>query len=150
MVIRAPVGEVFAYIADPSNLVDWVTFLTHVHITSSEKIGPETCIACSMEVLGRKIMFDAVTNEYLENRVFSWKSEKHASFPMINRMEFSERGGETEVRWILEYGTRIPVIGKVTDMAFHNYFKHEMERSLDRLSREFESRNILKRLEGPD
>lgn len=137
--IDAPLREVFGYMTDPSLLLEWVTFLTHVHSKGSQ-IGPDACVACTIKVLGKAIQFDAVSPEKEEN--FTWKSGDHSSFSLESRLSFS---GSTLVKWTLEYRLAPGVIGKLGEMAFLNYFRHEMQRSLERVSQEFRTRKTTKK-----
>lgn len=126
---------------DPSLLLDWVTFLTHVH-PGSGQIGPDKCVGCALKVLGKSIQFDAVSPEKDEKQV-TWKSGEHSSFSVESQLEFSEA---TEVKWSLEYRLAPGVIGKLGEMAFLNYFRHEMQRSLERVKQEFRTRKLIKRI----
>lgn len=135
--IDAPVEKVFPYMTDPNKLVDWVTFLTHVHVTSEKIIGTETCVTCSMIVLGKKIVFDGITSDYKEGELYAWKSQKHSSFSMKSRLEFSKKQWKTQVKWTLEYTMGVPLLGKIAEPIFLNYFRHEMQRSLERVQKEF-------------
>ena len=142
--IPGSIGEVFAYMTLPENMVKWVTFLTHVHVTSTQTVGPDTCITCTLEILGKTISFDAVTTEYKENERLVFQTQEHAPFFLKNTLTFSTEGPYTKVEWVMDYS--MGWAGKIGELGLLNYFNHELDRSLERVRQEFASRQVEKRL----
>jgi uncharacterized membrane protein len=75
IVIRAPLGRVAAFAADPHNTPAWCK---HVRGTSGARGGalrPGDRITFAVEILGRRVAYDAEVIEYVPNRRLLLRAE---------------------------------------------------------------------------
>jgi uncharacterized protein YndB with AHSA1/START domain len=92
--IKRPVGEVFAYVDDPSNLSEWNSIVEEAR-ASEMPVRRGTTITTRARFLGRRIEGVSEVTEHVPNQKFVQKGDK--PFPLTITNVFQAAGGGTKV-----------------------------------------------------
>ncbi|MEE9283041.1 MAG: SRPBCC family protein [Nitrososphaerales archaeon] len=112
VVINRPVEEVFAYMGNPENNVNWQSHCLGSVITSEGPIGVGTTFTDEIKLLGRRIKQIFEITEYDPNRKFSNKS---ISGPMGATGTYTFES--------VEGGTKVTVAGRVEPSGLFKLIK---------------------------
>jgi ligand-binding SRPBCC domain-containing protein len=97
--IKRPLGEVFAYADDPTNLAEWNSIVEESK-ASETPVRKGTKITTRARFLGRRVDSIAEVTEHVPNQKFVQMSDK--PFPLTITNQFEAAGEGTRVTAILE------------------------------------------------
>ena len=97
--INRPIGEVFAYVADPTNLPGWNSLFEEVR-SSETPVRRGTTISTRARFLGRKIESTLEVVEHVPNKTFAQRTDK--PFPFTITKVFEAAGKGTRVKGVFE------------------------------------------------
>jgi uncharacterized membrane protein len=100
LVIKRPVDEVFAFLADLENNMRWRSSQIEVRKTSKGPISVGTTYRMVNNVLGRRIEGEGVVTEYEQNRKYTSVS-RSGYLPLEARRVFEPVDGGTRVTLVL-------------------------------------------------
>ena len=136
--INRPIGEVFAYFRDFSNLP---TFMENV-----ERIDILTDTLSHWVVkapAGKTVEWDAIVTEDLKDRAISWTSEPGADVANSGRVEFRDAGARgTVVTATIAYDPPAGVVGKLIAKMFQREPAIQARRDLRRFKQLMETGEI--------
>ncbi len=96
VLIDRPIEEVFAYVSDPSNAVQWAGPVAESKITSQGPLGPGTTSSRITQFLGRNFESTYEITEYEPNSLFADKTTS-GPVPINSRISFDPVDGGTKV-----------------------------------------------------
>jgi uncharacterized membrane protein len=135
--IDAPLEQVFAYYADPSNNPEiWPSLVEVKDVTLDDKGQPKT-FKWTYKMAGMRFEGSSEYLEYLPNKrvVIQAKSGIHAT----NTIDFSVVEGKTQITEQMDYSIPIPLLGKVAEKFLIKLNENEMTTIHNNLKARMES-----------
>jgi uncharacterized protein YndB with AHSA1/START domain len=96
-VIKRPVAEVFAFVANFENQPKWAMNFLEAKQTSVGPIGVGTTFRCVMKVPGQKAVSQLVITEFEPNRKIAFRGDQPAQAKPVGSMLFESVEGGTKV-----------------------------------------------------
>jgi len=115
--IKAPIENVFAFLADPRNYEKisipetWPRWMAMVKRASSS--GPRAHWVYEMS--GMKVESDTEVTELAENRIYAFRQTRGFMKSAANRLEIEPTTEGSRVRWTLEYELPYSYLGRLID-----------------------------------
>ena len=135
--IKAPVEQVFAYIADVTTHPEWVKWTKAAEATSPNRTGVGATSAGIMQVGPKKEQIETITTEYKDGEFFTRRNTR--GMEMTDRLSVLSFGDGTKVAWSVDYTPPMGSMGKLMGKLF-------MERLFDQLMKDSLT-NLKERLE---
>lgn len=125
--IKRPVEDVFAYVADPSNVAEWSSIYFEAKLEGSGPMRVGSRIKSASRFLGRRIDMTGEVTEYERNRKFSIRADSgpaHGS--TVYRLEPTEQG--TRLHFKME--GEAPGLFKLADPVLSGLVKRHYDADL--------------------
>ena len=128
VVVDAPVGQVFAYWRDLTNLPQWMSHVREVRALGGDRYhwvvdGPA----------GVPVEWDSELLHYEENREMTWHSVGDSQVGNVGRIRFEDEGGGTRIHVQMRYMPPGGAIGHAVARFFGADPKTEMDDDLARM-----------------
>jgi len=140
--INAPSGKIFQRITDQERLSEWLLFVDKTEYPLARRRGVTTLLKHEGNLLGRKISWESMVNQWEENKRIGWISKTGYPQKILLKyhIELSPVENETEVKMIVDYMLSTPFIGNVLDRWFYaKRMDRLLEKSLENLKAILES-----------
>ena len=147
--LKAPVSEVFSYIADFRTLQEY-----NPSITSVEAIGDSPAMVGSrcritMSMFGRRIQPVLTITEMRRDELVATRLE--AFIPAIERRRFVASGNETEFHFTIEFSSKWPLVGGLIDAILVKLFaQRQAQTEVTLLQKHFNRRTDQSRQQDVD
>jgi hypothetical protein len=118
--LKAPVSEVFSYIADFRTLQEYNPSIISVAAIGD---GPPTVgsrCRITMSMFGRTIQPVLSITEMARDELIA--TRLHAFIPAIERRRFVASGNETEFHFTIEFSSKWPLVGRLVDAILAKLF----------------------------
>ncbi len=109
--INAPVEKVFAYIADPMNLPQWVPSMMEVHDVTGSGVGQH--YRWTYKMAGLQLQGETTVTEDIPNERRTTQSKGSVTSTWI--LNFEPDNGGTKMKLDIEYTIPVPVLGKLAE-----------------------------------
>jgi coenzyme Q-binding protein COQ10 len=109
MTVNAPVEKVFAYIADPTNEMEWFASISDIRDIKGQGVGQK--YGYTFKMAGLPLKGESEVLEYVPNQRYVTKSRGGISSTWT--WTFSPENGSTKVNVVVEYSIPVPVLGKI-------------------------------------
>ncbi len=137
VLVPRPIGEVFRYIADFSNIAEWDPGVSAAEKTTSGEVGEGTGYLV--------IVAWGLSSLPAEYRIRTWQPPHHAvlegrgsGFTAVDDITFEESGGKTLIRW--RASVELDNRGRFTDLALAPVFRWYGRRTMRHLAAAFDER----------
>ena len=132
IIIAKPRGEVFAFAADSTHYLDWVTTVIQLEATPTGRFQADTTVKGVMRVAGRNLEWTAMMDEFQEGVVFGLQSVE-AAMPFHYTDRFEDAAEETRVTFRNEYSPVGGLFGKLTEPVVVRVYSHGVKANLANL-----------------
>jgi uncharacterized membrane protein len=137
VLIDAPVEEVFAYYANPSNSPEiWPSLVEVKDIMLDEKGHPQT-FKWTYKMAGMRFEGSSEYLEYVPNERLVYRSK--GGIQATSTINFAELDGKTQISEEMEYSIPIPLLGKVAERFLIKMNENEMTTVHNNLKARLES-----------
>jgi uncharacterized membrane protein len=109
--INAPVEKVFAYIADPRNLPDWLASMMEVRDVTGSGVGQH--YRWTYKMAGVPLQGESTVTEQVHNERRVMQSKGGVTSTWI--FNFEPDNGGTKMKLDIEYTIPVPVLGKLAE-----------------------------------
>ena len=133
--INAPVEEVFAYIDDPMNELEWIPSLVEVQDVAGQ--GVETRFRWAYKMAGMRLQGESTNTEHIPNERIVTQSK--GDIVSTWTLTFEPHDGGTKLNFVVEYTIPVPVLGKLAEALVLRQNQREADLALA---------NIKDRMEG--
>lgn len=133
--VSAPVEEVFAYISNPANELEWLTSICDIRDITGQGVGQRYGFTYKMS--GLPLEGESEVVEYIPNRRYVTRSRGDISSTWT--WTFGRHDGGTLLSVVVEFMIPVPVLGKVGEKLAMGQVEREASVAVV---------NIRERLEG--
>jgi len=133
--INAPVEKVFTYLADPTNIPEWMVGMTEVMDVTGSGVGLR--YHWKYKMAGVPLKGKSTRTEHVPNERLVVESKE--GIPSTFTFAFAPHEGGTKLDMDVDYTIPIPVLGKLAEKLVLKRNQREME---------LNNQNIKERLEG--
>lgn len=138
--LKAPVNEVFSYIADFRTLRDYNPSVVRVDPIGDGSPAVGGRYGITMSMFGRSIRPVLTITEMTENQLIATRLD--AFIPAIEKRLFSDSGNETEFTFTIEFSSKLPVLGPLIDAMLVRLFAgRQAQTEIRLLEKHFEQEN---------
>jgi len=125
--VNAPVEEVFAYLTDPSNLLEiWPSLLEVTDVQQlSEVIG--SSYRWVYKMAGMRFRGKSEVVEYVANEAVTVKDSGEGKLEAVRRSTFEPANGGTKLTWETEYRIPIPLLGRLAEAVIVKLTENEAD-----------------------
>jgi len=109
--IKAPAGKVFAYVADPTSLTEWMVGMMEVSDVSGS--GADLHFQWRYKMAGIPFSGETQYREYIANQ--RTVSESKGGIPSTFTWMLTPEDGGTKVDLQVDYTIPVPVLGKLAE-----------------------------------
>jgi uncharacterized membrane protein len=135
--IAAPLEQVFAYYANPSNSPEiWPSLVEVKDLMLDDKGHPKT-FKWTYKMAGMRFEGSSEYLEYVPNKRLVYRSK--GGIQATSTIHFAELDGKTEIREEMEYTIPIPLLGKVAERFLIKMNENEMTTTHNNLKARMES-----------
>lgn len=120
--IGAPVEKVFAYIADPMSMLEYLPEMMEVKDLSLTEEGVGSRYRWSYKMAGIRFEGESVVTEFTANR--RRVSETKKGIISHWTWDFDASNGGTSLSLVLDYTVPVPVLGKLAEAVVHRQQEH--------------------------
>jgi len=133
--INAPVEEVFAYLADPMKIQEWMVGMTEVMDVTGSGVGEQ--YHWKYKMAGVPLRGESTISEHVPNerRVAESKGGITSTFTFT----FAAHEGGTKLDMDVDYTIPVPVLGKLAEKLVLKRHQRDADTSME---------NLKERLEG--
>jgi uncharacterized membrane protein len=132
IIIAKPRGEVFAFAADSTHYLDWVTTVIQLEATPPGPFRADTTVKGVMRVAGRNLEWTAKMAEFQEGVVFGLQSVE-AAMPFHYAYRFEDVAEGTRVTFRNEIPPVGGLFGKLTEPVVVRVYSHGVKANLANL-----------------
>ncbi len=118
--LKAPVGDVFAYIADFRTIKDYNPSILGVKRLSDGLPAKGDRYELTISMFGRKLRPVLTITEIRENELIATRLD--AFIPASEKRIFKQEGNETEFFFTIEFSSGWPLIGPLVDVILVRLF----------------------------
>jgi len=133
--INAPVGQVFAYIEDPMNNMDWVPSVIEIKDVTGSGVGQHW--RWTYKMFGVRLGGESTVTEHIPNERRANQTKGGATSTWV--FTFEPHDGGTRLNLNIEYTIPVPVLGKVAEKLVLKRNEREADLAMA---------NIKERMEG--
>jgi uncharacterized membrane protein len=133
--INAPVEKVFAYVADPMNIPEWMVGMTEVMDVTGSGVGLR--YHWKYKMAGVPLKGESTRTEHVPNERLVVESKE--GIPSTFTFTFAPHEGGTKLDMDVDYTIPIPVLGKLAEKLVLKRNQREMV---------LNNQNIKERMEG--
>jgi uncharacterized membrane protein len=127
--INAPVEKVFAYVANPMNLPQWMVSLSEVKDVTGSGVGQHhhwTYRMIGIPLRGETTISESVPNE-------RWVADSKGGATSVFTFTFATHEGGTKLNVDIDYTIPIPVLGKLAEKLVLKRNQRDMDMSMENL-----------------
>lgn len=95
-IINRPIEQVFAYVTDLRNNIQWMTGVIAAHMDVEDPIQVGSTYTFNMKTMGMKLETKGVVTAYESPRLYAWKATS-GPFPMSGSTSLESTDGGTRV-----------------------------------------------------
>jgi uncharacterized membrane protein len=132
VIVNKPRAEVFAYAADSTHYLDWVTTVVQFEATPASPFRADTTVKGVSRVAGRNSEFAAKMAEFEDGVVFTLQSVESA-WPFSYSYRFEDVAEGTRVTFRNEFGLPGGIVGKLTEPVVARMYSHGVKANLANL-----------------
>jgi hypothetical protein len=129
--LKAPVNEVFPYIADFRTLRDYNPSVVRVEPIGDGLPAVGGRYGVTMSMFGRSIRPVLTITEMTENQLIATRLD--AFIPAIEKRLFTPSGNETEFSFTIEFSSKLPLLGPLIDAMLVRLFAERQAQTEIRL-----------------
>lgn len=118
--LKAPIGDVFAYIADFRTIKDYNPSILQVKRLSDGHAAKGDRYELSLSMFGRKLQPVLTITELRENELIATRLD--AFIPASEKRIFKQEGNETDFTFTIEFSSGWPLIGSLVDIILVRLF----------------------------
>jgi uncharacterized protein YndB with AHSA1/START domain len=134
-IIEVPVEKVFAYVAEPSNIPEWLVNLGTIADVTGSGVGQHYRWKYTM--IGLPFDGETTVVEHVPNHRLV--TESKGGIPSTFTMAFSPHEGGTKLDVDTEYSIPVPVLGKLAEKLVARRMQREAELSAQNIKERLES-----------
>ncbi len=129
--LKAPVNEVFSYVADFRTLQDYNPSVVRVDPIKDSFPAVGARYGITMSMFGRRIRPVLTITEMKENELIETRLD--AFIPATEKRLFSASGNETQLFFTIEFSSKLPLLGILLDAILVRLFAGRQARTEIRL-----------------
>lgn len=118
--LKAPVNQVFSYVADFRTLRDYNTSVVQVDPIGDGSPAVGSRYGITMSIFGRSIRPVLTITEMTKNQLIATRLD--AFIPAIEKRLFTPSGNETEFSSTIEFSSKVPLLGPLIDALLVRLF----------------------------
>jgi uncharacterized protein YndB with AHSA1/START domain len=133
--IPAPPGDLFAFLADPTNLPAWQTGILSAELTSEPPVGAGSTARVVRQLMGQRIVADLVMTAFEPDRRLVLESTV-SGIAAVATLELAPQADGTELRFGMSFTAQNVFMAPFEGMAA-GAAQGDLASSLDRLRQHF-------------
>lgn len=128
--IDAPVDQVFSYVTDPQNQVNWVQAVSDIQdVSGSPGVGQR--YTASAHFLGKRFMQTEEVTDFEPNTLYAWRTVKGPVHD-VHHFQFEQNDGGTKIT--VELGVQdLNFLGKLAEPLIVRSARRHQKHSLETL-----------------